>query len=292
MVKTSSSSLRLSRSEAKSVVRRRLLDAALEIIDEGGEGALTTTSVTKRAGLAQSSFYTHFRNLSDLLRELAEEANALNLRETRAARRTASGAGLEALRDTYRIPLSIMVAHPKLTRLLIASRYDPASVLAEWSQDNWARWREALIDDLSTIGVLTDTPKRRRRAEMIAESIMAQSEVLALGYLDGRYANVEEMVDVCVMFAAGYLGSLGLWPEGGDRAAAVGSPARSGEPLPDVGAENRSGSKKPRGARPKRSLGAGSSEEAHPPSSVARSTIRSSARAHTRYGQAGSPTAD
>ncbi len=207
-------------------MRKRLLEAALEIMDVEGAAALTTTNVTRRAGLAQSSFYTHFQNLDGLLHALAEDANALNLKETRSARRSAPGNGLEALRETYRTPLQFMLAHPRLTRLMIASRYDPASALAEWSRENWVRWREALIEDLSGVGLRTDTPRRRRRAEMIAESIMAQSEVMALGAFEGRYGDLEEMVDVCVMFAMGYLGALGLWPATADHATG-GRPTRA-----------------------------------------------------------------
>src|SRR5690606_7427064 len=63
----------LTRSEAKDLTRRRLLRAALEILDKEGEAGLTTVAVAKAAGIAQSSFYVHFKDMQDLLRALADE---------------------------------------------------------------------------------------------------------------------------------------------------------------------------------------------------------------------------
>ena len=60
----------LRRHVAKAVTRRRLLDAALEILDQDGLAAMTTIRVTRLAGLSQSSFYVHFADMDDLLHNL------------------------------------------------------------------------------------------------------------------------------------------------------------------------------------------------------------------------------
>ncbi|HZU71381.1 MAG TPA: TetR/AcrR family transcriptional regulator [Acidimicrobiales bacterium] len=196
----------VSRKEAKAITRRRLLDSALTILDEEGVGALTTTAVTKRAGIAQSSFYVHFKDVNDLLRSLIEELEAERGKQTRAARRAARRSGkAEDLRDTFRIPLRDMLAHPQLFRLMLASRHDQSSPLGEWSRELARETRARLVDDLSAIGIKVDTPRRRRRLEMISDGLISLTETLALGHLEGLYPDVEEMVEVLLIFSTGYL---------------------------------------------------------------------------------------
>jgi AcrR family transcriptional regulator len=65
--------LTTSRKEAKAETRQRLLDAALTVLDDEGDSALTTMRVTKLAGIAQSSFYVHFADVDDLLRQLVDD---------------------------------------------------------------------------------------------------------------------------------------------------------------------------------------------------------------------------
>jgi hypothetical protein len=44
------------------------------------------------------------------------------------------------------------------------------------------------------------------QVEMIAESMIVQTEALGLGYLDGRYDDIETIVEVLTRFAVGVLG--------------------------------------------------------------------------------------
>lgn len=196
----------LTRSESKALTRQRLLDAALRILDEDGEGALTTTNVTRLAGVAQSTFYVHFENTDDLLVGLVDELAGERRRLTRVARRVsrADPGDVERLRETYRIPLKDLLAHPRIFRIVLRSRHDPSSPLGEWSRDLYASSRDALVEDLVAAGMPNEGPKDRRRAEMVADGIIALTESLALGHLEGRYPDVEEIVDVLVTFSRGY----------------------------------------------------------------------------------------
>ena len=50
------------------LLRERLLDSALEMIDEGTDpAALSIRAVTKRAGVSPTAFYLHFQNRDELL---------------------------------------------------------------------------------------------------------------------------------------------------------------------------------------------------------------------------------
>jgi TetR/AcrR family transcriptional regulator, fatty acid biosynthesis regulator len=198
-------SLTLTRREAKAVTRQRLLDAALAILDQDGEAALTTVAITRRAGIAQSTFYVHFTDTSDLLHALVDDLAAERRRLTRDARRTARGTNDEdAKRDTYRVPLNYLVAHPRLTRLLLTRRGD-SSPIGDWSRDIHRQSRAALVEDLAAAGMTVDTPKQQRQVQMIADAIIGMTEAVAMGYIEGRYDNLDEMVDTLLLFSSGYM---------------------------------------------------------------------------------------
>jgi AcrR family transcriptional regulator len=198
-------SLALTRREAKAVTRQRLLDAALAILDVEGESGLTTVAVTRRAGIAQSTFYVHFTDTSDLLHALVDDLAAERRRLTRDARRVARVTHDEpARRDTYRVPLNYLVAHPRLTRLLLSSRGDSSPVGA-WSRQIQEQSRAALIEDLAAAGMDVSTAKQQRQALMIADAIIGMTEALAMGYIEGRYDDLDEIVDTLLLFSSGYV---------------------------------------------------------------------------------------
>jgi AcrR family transcriptional regulator len=197
--------LTLTRREAKAVTRQRLLDAALAILDQDGESGLTTVAVTRRAGIAQSTFYVHFTDTSDLLHALVDDLAGERRRLTRDARRAARATNDEpAKRDTYRVPLNYLVAHPSLTRLLLTSRGD-SSPVGEWSREIHRQSRAALIEDLAAAGMRTSSAKQQRQVQMIADAIIGMTEAVAMGYIEGRYDDLDEMVDTLMLFSSGYM---------------------------------------------------------------------------------------
>jgi AcrR family transcriptional regulator len=198
-------SLALTRREAKAVTRQRLLDAALAILDQDGESGLTTVAVTRLAGIAQSTFYVHFTDTSDLLHALVDDLASERRRLTRDARRAARSTNDEpARRDTYRVPLNYLVAHPRLTRLLLSSRGD-SSPVGEWSREIHRQSRAALIEDLAAAGMSTRTAREQRQVQMIADAIIGMTEAVAMGCIEGRYDDLDEMVDTLMLFSAGYM---------------------------------------------------------------------------------------
>ncbi len=197
----------LTRSEGKDLTRRRLIRAALEILDAEGEARLTTVNVAKAAGIAQSSFYVHFKDKQDLLRALGDEGGERLRRAMREARRRAreSPSDAERHRDTFRIPLNAISRHPELLRVLQRARHDPASPLREFALESAQLYRDHHAADLAALGYTADDERDRRRLEMIAEGINAATNALAIGHLEGRYPDIEEAVDVLVALSRGAL---------------------------------------------------------------------------------------
>ena len=197
--------VRLSRREAKDLTRRRLLGAALRILDAEGEAGLSTGNVCRSAGIAQSTFYVHFRNMQELLEALGEEAARQAGPVIREARRRSTHAPRSAvrLREAFRVPLEKMCAHPVFFRLNVRARFDRATPRGEAARRRSAATRAQLAEDLVAAGLPADTPERALRVEMVADGVASLTEAMAIGHLEGRYPDLEECVDVLVAFFAG-----------------------------------------------------------------------------------------
>jgi AcrR family transcriptional regulator len=197
----------LSRDESKSITRRRLLDAAAELLAKTGYGGLSASAVARAAEVAQPTFYVHFRDKDDLLRTLGEEQIGALRGKLRAARaRYFAGHGLDAVRESFRMPLEIWIQHPALLRLYSQELFQPTSPLGELSRQLRADVCSDLAEDLARFGLPSATKRDRERIAMIAAAIVAQTEALALGLVDGRFSSLETAVDVLTRFSANMLG--------------------------------------------------------------------------------------
>jgi AcrR family transcriptional regulator len=67
------------------LLHQRLIDAALEIVDEGEIRTLSIRSVTKRAGVSPTAFYLHFESREELLSACAGQVFAEFRDHVRAA---------------------------------------------------------------------------------------------------------------------------------------------------------------------------------------------------------------
>ncbi|MGW3342548.1 TetR family transcriptional regulator [Nonomuraea rubra] len=197
----------LTRSEAKDLTRRKLIRAALSILDEEGEAGLSTVKVAKAAGIAQSSFYVHFKDMQELLRVLAEEGGERLRSSMREARRKAREhpGDLDLHRETFRIPLESICRHPELLRIQIRARHDPSSSLRDFATETAAAYREHHAADLAALGYTADNERDRRRLEMIADGINAATNALAMGHLEGRYPDLDEAADILTALSRGAL---------------------------------------------------------------------------------------
>jgi TetR/AcrR family transcriptional regulator, fatty acid biosynthesis regulator len=193
------------RQEAKRRTRERLLDAAGRMLLTDGEESISAIAVARAAGVANATFYEHFANRDDLLRTLAEGLFASLRAELQGPRREALEAPTseERLRRQFRVPLQVLVENPRLYRLALRARHQPASALGESSLRLTGSTRRDLVQELVDRGYPASTPVERRRLEMIADINIAAVEALALGHLSGRYPNLEEMVDILVLVTRG-----------------------------------------------------------------------------------------
>jgi len=197
----------LSRRESTRRTRARLLDAALAILDEQGEKGLTTTAVTRRAGLAQSGFYVHFADMGELLHELVAEVWTERRHASAAARRAARAdpdhSVADVVRESFRSTVTQSAAHPALLRLVLRSRLDPDSELGAMARAKADVSRRRIAARLAAPGADSDADAPHvRQADMVADGLAAVTEALVLGHLDGRYPDIDEILDVLVAFSS------------------------------------------------------------------------------------------
>lgn len=197
----------LSRTEAKSITRRRIVEAAGRVLSETGYAGLSASAVARAAGIAQPTFYVHFRDKDDLVRTVGEELiGSLRARLREARERVLAGQGVDAVRETFRIPLQVWIEHPALLRLHSQELHQPASPVGAMLRTLRDEVLHDLAEDLARLGLPAATPAERERLEMMAEAMIAQTESLALSYVNGRYRDRDAVVDVLTEFAVGVLG--------------------------------------------------------------------------------------
>jgi len=197
----------LTREEGKLITRRRLVEAASKLLAEKGLAGVSGSAVARKAGVAQPTFYVHFKDMDDLLATIASERLGALRSALRAAReRLRAGEGVEAIRETFRLPLETMVEQGELFRLYMQEYHQPASPMGEQARKLFDELRADLTDDLVRLGIPSSTKSERQQLEMMSESMIVQTQALGLAILDGRYSSIEDAVEVLTRFAVGLLG--------------------------------------------------------------------------------------
>ena len=205
----------LSRDESKAITRKRLLDGAARLLGKEGYGALSTSAVARAAGVAQPTFYVHFRDMDDLVRSLGtERIGALRARLRAAREDVLAGRGVDAVRETFRVSVQTWIENPGLFRLYAQEMQHPTSPMGKMARELRAEVHADLVQDLVRLGLPASTKTERERVQMVAEAMIAQTEALSRGYLDGTYKNVDAVVDVLTRFAVGLLTLEGNLPPG------------------------------------------------------------------------------
>lgn len=195
----------ITRREAKERTRQRLLDAARRLILAGGETRVGASTVARAAGVAGATFYEHFANSDELLVALADELFD-ELREKLATQREQALAAPDdeqMLHREFRTPLEVLTARPDLFRLALRVRHHPGSPLGDSSRRLTGNTRDDVVAELVARGYPSTTPAERRRLEIVADIHIAATEVLALGYIGGRYPDLDELADMLVLVTRG-----------------------------------------------------------------------------------------
>lgn len=168
--------------------RERLLQAAQELIEEGGYAAASVAAIAERAGVASGTLYRHFASKQELFVELFRRVCSREERAMRAAAEEMQSAGaVERLEIVLATFARRALRNPRLAWALLAEPVDP------------------LVD-------AERLAYRQRYAELIAQVLAAG---IASGELPGQHAplTAAALVGGCGEVLVGPLSPLGERPD-------------------------------------------------------------------------------
>jgi AcrR family transcriptional regulator len=133
------------RDEQRTLTRRRLAEAALELFEEDGYAAVTADAIAKRAGANRATFYLHYASKAEVVLELMDEMDDQVM---------AVIAPAGALRDPgageVRAWLTDMVGFFERNRALIDAHHQAMPVEPQVAQ-RWWKGYEHMAENLSEL---------------------------------------------------------------------------------------------------------------------------------------------
>jgi AcrR family transcriptional regulator len=190
----------------EDAARNRLIEAASDLLRQGGIHALNVDRVTKEAGVEPSTFHLYFNDMAALLKALAEIEIELLRRSVRSVRkRLHDGWKEEPLRDNFQVPMESLLNQPDLVLFMAQEYHQPLSPLGVMAKSLQEELRNDLIEDLIELGMPATSRAEHERLSMISEGLILLTEALTLSYHKGRYTHREEVVETLVSFARGVI---------------------------------------------------------------------------------------
>ncbi|MEV7720986.1 TetR/AcrR family transcriptional regulator [Streptomyces sp. NPDC088184] len=140
------------RTEATRLAHReRLLDAARQLLAEGGYPATSISALARRAGVATGSVYNHFTSKQELLAAVFRHVAGHELGAVREAVRARSGV-TEQLRALVEVFSYRALRSPRTAWALLAEPVDP---LVEEERLTYRRGYHALAETVIVAGIST-----------------------------------------------------------------------------------------------------------------------------------------
>ena len=178
---------RMSRQINKERTRRRLLQATLKTIQRYGHGTLTTGRVAQLAGVAQPTFYVHFRSMDQALEQVAEwvaEELSPGLEPDASAELDRAA---DVLEQAVRKCTLSLVRDRKLAEVFLSNRRDQTSALGR----RWTVLTGSLRERMRQIVVQVRPDVTRADAALHAELLVSVIFGLAEAHLDGRVDDLD-----------------------------------------------------------------------------------------------------
>jgi AcrR family transcriptional regulator len=183
--------------------RRRLLEAARDLVEEGGYAAASVLAVTDRAGLAAGTLYRHFASKEELFVELFRSVCDREVEEMRAAARAPGQPATERLVGVLTTFAYRALRRPRLAWALLAEPVDPA-VDAErlLYRARYAGLLAECLRDAVTAGELPPQP-----VDLIAAALVGGCAEVLVGPLAGAPTESEQTIAAMRQFVLGAVGA-------------------------------------------------------------------------------------
>jgi TetR/AcrR family transcriptional regulator, fatty acid biosynthesis regulator len=183
--------------------RARLIRVTIELLRGEGLSALTTSRITKAAGIAQPGFYAHFKNVDELVRtavlEVLEEMRRRSSETRRAAFQRLQHyedlTNIALMRAAYEDGLNLLLGDPTFAELILRYRRDP-SLLGGLMREAIGHAREDIFEDIwRTAQAFGFRSEHHSQVAFWAEQILALYLTAAEALLDGRFEDRDAIID-------------------------------------------------------------------------------------------------
>jgi len=193
-----------SRKANKERTRQKLIDATLKVLYKHGRSALTTGRIAEAAGVAQPTFYVHFKDMEDALTQAADAVAARLLTRLKDYRTDLKvGAPVDMVRGTYGATVKALVREPKMAELFLRHRRDASSPLGKKWRSITDRARDDLHRDLERMGLGQVYPDLAIYSELIVGMVLALVE----GVIDKRVSDLDLALDELAHMTVSGLGA-------------------------------------------------------------------------------------
>jgi AcrR family transcriptional regulator len=179
--------------------RRRLLDAAFEIIGTSGWSAATLRGICERAKVGPRFFYESFADVDELAAALHDELLASALRRTLDSLAAAPNDLRARTEAAFRTMIIELTDDPRTAKVLFSEAYGSATLM----QRRFAAMRTLSDAMLEQAQLTPELPERGERV-LRAVSLLVTGGVteFVLGWLNsGLDLNRDELVAISVEFA-------------------------------------------------------------------------------------------
>ncbi len=192
------SSSQLSRQASKEQTRQRLIQAAHKLLLEKGLAGLSMNQITRKAGIAQPSFYNHYANLNELILDVRKhmaarylsplQAHFVEIIERWRALQSFDRNTLRALNEDYlSYNFDILLRDIQIFKVVLADYHDQSSpvqgALGKLIDDINQAWCEFL----TKLAQENRLPIEDVHIRLYVDSLSALSHQLVLGCEQGRY---------------------------------------------------------------------------------------------------------
>jgi len=174
---------KLTRAESKERTRRRLIDAAIEVLRTEGLQGLSTRKLARMAGISQPGFYVHFQDMDALVTAAGEQVAERLRNWVRRWRELEDENGLFPRRPAL---AEAATAQPAFIKLLMKHRRDDTSPLGQVAARFFDGLREELRDEIER---QVADPERLLDMNLYLDIVGGLAVSVLEGVVDGRYAD-------------------------------------------------------------------------------------------------------
>jgi AcrR family transcriptional regulator len=188
---------------ALAPTRERLLQAARELIEDGGYGAASVAAIAERAGVAAGTLYRHFSSKEELFVELFRAVCDREVVAMREAAAQVDGSHVDRLEEVLATFARRALRRPRLAWALLAEPVDPLVDAERLTyRERYAALTAEALDAAIAAGEIPE-----QSVEVTAAALVGGCGEALVGPLSASSPSPEEIVEALRAFVRRAVGA-------------------------------------------------------------------------------------